>query len=88
VTHALIHPVSRVNGMRQPSFAASGWHGLIRRNAAKSIYERVPVLVRIDGDSDRNPSSIQFVARLHMANDSGLFRMAEPLAALGLVQQV
>jgi hypothetical protein len=87
VTHALIHPVSRVNGMRQPSFAASSWRGLIRRNAAESIYERVPALVRIDGNGGRNPSDIRFVAMFHMANDSGLFRMAEQLAALGLVRQ-
>jgi hypothetical protein len=86
VTHALFHPASRVSGMRQPSFAASGLRGLIRRNAAESIYERVPVLVRIDGDGDRNPSGIQFVAMFHMANVSGLFRMAEQLAALGLVR--
>ena len=45
------------------------------------------MLLRTDGTGDRNPWGIQFTAMFHMANDSGLFRTAAQLAALGLVRQ-
>ncbi len=51
-----------------------------------SIYARVPVLIR-EGADAANPWAIQFAAMFHMANDSGLFRTAQQLAALGLVRQ-
>jgi hypothetical protein len=44
----------------------------------KSIYRRVPVLIR-EGDPAGNPWGITFMAMLHMANDSGLFRTREQL---------
>lgn len=55
-----------------------------RRDAelTKSIYRRVPVLVR-EGDPDGNPWGIQFSTMFHMSNDSGLFRTADQLEALG-----
>ncbi|HXE71787.1 MAG TPA: DNA methyltransferase, partial [Candidatus Nitrosotenuis sp.] len=39
----------------------------------KSIYRRVPVLVR-EGPPEENPWKLEFMAMLHMANDSHLFR--------------
>ena len=54
-----------------------------RRDAEinKGIYERVPVLVREgrDGQPDNNPWGVRFLAMLHMANDSGLFRTRDVL---------
>lgn len=47
----------------------------------KAIYRRVPVLIRETPES--NPWGIRFMAMLHMANDSGLFRTAEQLDAEG-----
>ena len=41
------------------------------------IYKRVPVLWR--EDPAENPWGLSFMAMFHMANDSGLFRMAEEL---------
>jgi hypothetical protein len=49
------------------------------------IYNRVPVLVR-EGTETGNPWRISFMAMFHMANDSGLFRTAQQLAADGLVR--
>jgi hypothetical protein len=46
------------------------------------VHRRVPILVR-DGDPDSNPWGISFMAMLHMANDSGLFRTCEQLEAEG-----
>ncbi len=58
-----------------------------RRDAeiTKAVYRRVPVLVR-EGSEERpeeNPWGVSFRAMLHMANDSGLFRTREELAAAG-----
>jgi hypothetical protein len=47
-----------------------------------SIYRRHPVLIR-DGDSRGNPWALRFGTLFHMANDSGLFRTADDLAAEG-----
>jgi hypothetical protein len=44
----------------------------------KAIYRRVPVLVR-EGRKSMNPWGVRFMAMLHMANDSGLFRTARDL---------
>ena len=46
------------------------------------IYRRHPVLMR-DGDPDGNPWGLSFMTMFHMANDSGLFRSADDLEALG-----
>src|SRR5581483_2765817 len=55
-----------------------------RRDAelTKAIYRRVPVLMR-EGPPEENPWGIRFLAMLHMANDSGLFRTREQLEADG-----
>lgn len=47
----------------------------------KAIYQRVPVLIREPaGDAPEvNPWGLRFMAMLHMANDSGLFRSAADL---------
>lgn len=51
----------------------------------KGIYRRVPVLIREaqDDSAEENPWGIKFLAMLHMANDSGLFRTREQLEADG-----
>jgi methylase of polypeptide subunit release factors len=46
----------------------------------KAIYHRVPVLIR-EEDPAGNPWGMSFMAMLHMANDSGLFRTREQLEA-------
>jgi hypothetical protein len=46
----------------------------------RAVYARVPVLVR-EGPPEENPWGISFLAMLHMANDSGLFRTREELEA-------
>jgi hypothetical protein len=51
----------------------------------KTIYNRVPVLIRQDQENG-NPWGISFMAMFHMANDSGLFRTSEQLATEGLVR--
>ena len=48
----------------------------------KTIYRRVPVLIR-DGTPDQNPWSIRFLTLFHMANDSDLFRTRGELDASG-----
>ncbi|MBN1461583.1 MAG: hypothetical protein JXA57_18795, partial [Armatimonadetes bacterium] len=55
-----------------------------RRDAelTRAIYRRVPVLIR-EGPPEENPWGIRFLAMLHMANDSGLFRTREQLEAQG-----
>ena len=50
----------------------------------RAVYARVPVLVR-EGPPEENPWGMSFLAMLHMANDSGLFRTAEQLEAEGWV---
>jgi hypothetical protein len=45
----------------------------------KAIYRRVPVLINEAAGETGNPWGIRFLAMLHMANDSGLFRTAEKL---------
>lgn len=47
----------------------------------KAIYRRVPLLLREKPEA--NPWGIRFLSMLHMANDSGLFRMAKDLEADG-----
>jgi hypothetical protein len=47
-----------------------------------AIYRRTSVLWR-DGDPDGNPWGMRFMAMLHMANDSGLFRTRAELVAAG-----
>lgn len=51
------------------------------RDAAlsKAIYRRVPILVR-EGGQPANPWGVRFLAMLHMANDSGLFRTEADLS--------
>jgi hypothetical protein len=49
----------------------------------KAIYRRVPVLVDEARGESGNPWAIRFMAMLHMANDSGLFRTAAQLEAEG-----
>jgi hypothetical protein len=51
-----------------------------RRDAelSRTIYRRVPVLIK-DGQPEENPWEMSFMAMLHMANDSGLFRGREEL---------
>ncbi len=55
-----------------------------RRDAelTRSIYNRVPVLIK-EGDPEENPWGISFMAMLHMANDSGLFRTRDQLQSQG-----
>lgn len=48
----------------------------------KGIHRRVPVLLK-DGPPTANPWGIRFLAMLHMANDSGLFKTAADLQADG-----
>lgn len=48
----------------------------------RAIYRRVPVLLR-EGTTDGNLWSVRFMAMLHMANDSNLFRTAADLEAEG-----
>jgi hypothetical protein len=50
------------------------------------IYSRMPVLVRTNSGGEENPWGISFMRMFDMANDSGLFRTAEQLAAEGLVR--
>lgn len=47
-----------------------------------AIYRRVPVLWR-EGPPEENPWALRFMAMLHMANDSGLFREGPALEAQG-----
>jgi hypothetical protein len=56
-----------------------------RRDAdlTKTIYRRVPVLVGESKGDAGNPWAVSFLAMLHMANDSGVFRTAEQLKADG-----
>jgi hypothetical protein len=55
-----------------------------RRDAelTKSIYRRVPVLVR-EGDPDGNPWGVKFSTMFHMSNDSHLFRTRQQLEEHG-----
>ncbi|MDC3958543.1 N-6 DNA methylase [Polyangium jinanense] len=55
-----------------------------RRDASINLvmYRRAGVLWR-DGDSGGNPWGVRFLAMLHMANDSGLFRTRAELEASG-----
>ena len=46
------------------------------------IYRRHPVLIR-EGDLGGNPWELSFGTLFHMANDSGIFRTADDLTALG-----
>jgi hypothetical protein len=46
------------------------------------VHRRVPILVR-DGDPNGNPWGISFMAMLHMANDSELFRTRKQLEVGG-----
>ena len=46
------------------------------------IYRRHPILIR-EGDPDGNPWGLSLMRMFDMANDSGLFRTAEELEALG-----
>ena len=48
----------------------------------KAIYRRVPVLLK-EGVKDGNQWGVRFMAMLHMANDSGMFRTAADLEADG-----
>ena len=52
---------------------------------AKTIYRRVPVLIREarDGQPEENPWGVRFSAMFHMANDSHRFRTRERLEADG-----
>jgi hypothetical protein len=52
----------------------------------KRIYARVPVLIDEAKGAAGNPWGISFMAMLHMANDSGLFRTARQLAEAGAVR--
>ena len=47
-----------------------------------AIYERAGVFWREDDQAHGNPWEVRFMAMLHMANDSGLFRTPKELAAL------
>jgi hypothetical protein len=51
-----------------------------------SMYRRAGVLWR-EGDPDGNPWGLRFMAMLHMANDSGLFRTRGELAQAGWTLQ-
>jgi hypothetical protein len=51
-----------------------------------AIYRRTGVLWR-EGDPDGNPWGLRFMAMLHMANDSGLFRTRGELAQAGWTLQ-
>lgn len=48
-----------------------------------AIYRRAGVLWK-EGDPDGNPWQLSFMAMLHMANDSGLFKTREELEGAGL----
>ena len=48
----------------------------------KNIYRRVPVLIQ-EGSAQVNSWGIRFMAMLHMANDSGLFRSVDQLEEEG-----
>ncbi len=50
----------------------------------RAIYKRVPVLIK-EGPPEENPWQVSFMAMFHMANDSGLFRGCDQLAADGFV---
>lgn len=50
-----------------------------------ALYRRAGVLWREDDEANGNPWSIRFMAMLHMANDSGLFKSRAELEASGLV---
>jgi SOS-response transcriptional repressor LexA len=47
----------------------------------KAVYNRIPVLVHEAQGGTGNPWGVDFLAMFHMANDSGLFRIAEQLKA-------
>lgn len=51
----------------------------------KGIYRRVPVLIKeaTETEPEVNPWGIKFMAMLHMANDSGLFRTRQELEDAG-----
>lgn len=49
----------------------------------KQIYNRVPVLINDAAGADGNPWNISFMAMLHMANDSHLFRDRHQLMEAG-----
>lgn len=53
---------------------------------ALALYRRAGVLWR-EGDPDGNPWGLRFMAMLHMANDSGLFRTRGELAQAGWMLQ-
>lgn len=55
----------------------------------KYIYRRVPILMREARNKhpEENPWGLKFMAMLHMANDSGLFRTREQLEAEGFILQ-
>ncbi len=53
---------------------------------ALALYRRAGVLWR-EGDPDGNPWGLRFMAMLHMANDSGLFRTRGELAQAGWTLQ-
>lgn len=48
----------------------------------KAIYRRMPILIK-EGPPEENSWGIRFLAMLHMANDSGLFRVRQQLEADG-----
>ncbi len=52
-----------------------------------AIYERVPVFIEDSKAASGNPWDIKFLAMLHMANDSGLFRTADQLSADGSIRE-
>ena len=56
-----------------------------RRDAdlTRSIYERVPVLVREAPDGEENPWGVRYLRMFDMANDSSLFRTAAEVEAEG-----
>jgi hypothetical protein len=51
------------------------------------IHARVPVLIDEAKGAAGNPWSVSFMAMLHMANDSGLFRTAAQLHQAGFVRE-
>jgi len=69
----------KVAGFERPSVA-----GFQRPLSNKAVYNRVPVLIR-EETPEENPWGISFMAMLHMANDSGLFRTREQLEADGWI---
>jgi hypothetical protein len=68
------------NTLTAPIFRSHG-DALLTR----SIYDRVPVLIRLSEESG-NPWGISLMRMFDMATDSGLFRTSEQLAAEGLVR--